>query len=154
MLDEQERQPHAFLGFGPNVDGPAAWADGARLNVLGRLGGLNAPQAVVAGKSVGEFGATLDPAAALAKNISILPGKSSEVSFVLGYTDNPTLIPKIIADTASQKPKDHGVPHLPPDATFERMKELALRTERGTRVNTHPRTTGATRDSPGGYWSF
>jgi cellobiose phosphorylase len=148
MLSEQDRQPHAFLGFGPNVEGPAAWADGSRLSVLGRLGGLEAPQAVVAGKSSGKFDATLDPAAALAKNLSIAPGKSSEVSFVLGYTDNLSLVPKIIAETASQKANQHGVPHFPPDTTFARMKELALRTERGPRVNTNPRTTGATETPP------
>ncbi|MBK7960408.1 MAG: DUF3131 domain-containing protein [Bdellovibrionales bacterium] len=148
MLNEQDRQPHAFFGFGPKAQGTTAWADGSRLSVLGRLGGLEEPQAVLAGKSAGKFEATLDPAAALAKDLSIAPGKSSEVSFVLGYTDNLSLIPKIIAETASQKASQHGVPHLPPDATFARMKELALRTERGPRVNTNPRTTGTTETPP------
>ncbi len=153
---EQARQPYGFFALGPNVTGAADWADGSRLNILGRLNGLAAPQAVVAGKSVGKYGPTLDPAAALAKSVSISQGQSAEVSFVLGFADDKNVIPNMIASFAAQKKSEQGAPQYPPDATVAKMDALNIATKRGLRMKNRPMPKRAANISPDkiGHWEM
>ncbi len=144
---EQERQPFGYLGLGNETPGGADRADGSRTHFLGRLGNLSAPQSVFQQKSKGEFGATLDPAAALSKTVTVAAGNSKEVTFVLGFTDSEALIPQLIASATSDVAgpttgkliaAKHGVPTLPPDATYDRMGELSRRTNRQVRISGKP----------------
>ncbi len=152
---EQERQPFGFFAISDDTKGNVDWADGSRTHILGRLGSLTAPRAVVEGKSAGEFGPTLDPAAALAKTLVIDPGKSSEVSFVLGYSDNAAQIPQLVASASLKTSMTaHGIPTLPPDRTHDRMRDLFQRTQSDLRINSQPKpiSSAPTRPETIGHW--
>lgn len=143
---EQERQPFGYLALGNETPGAADRADGSRTHFLGRLGNLSAPHSVFQQKSKGEFGATLDPAAALSKSVTVPAGKSKEITFVLGFADSEALIPQLIASasssaTGSALAAKHGVPTLPPDGTYDRMRELSRRTNRQVRISSKPEPT-------------
>lgn len=145
---DQDRQPHGFFALSDTTKGTADWADSSRQNILGRLGNLSAPKAVVEGKSEGKFGATLDPAGALAKSITVAPGKSGEVGFVLGFTDNKELVPQLLTGAATKVKSKSSVPTLPPDETYDRMSELYRRTTRDARINNSPKQVNLINSKP------
>jgi cellobiose phosphorylase len=151
---DQDRQPFGFFA----VDGKLDWADSSRTNIVGRLGSLAAPRAVVDGKAPGEFGATLDPAAALTKSIQVKSGAKGEVSFIFGHADDKHAIPEILARVRKDSKPDAGVPHYPPDDAHAQMQELSSRSERALRMtagrimpkSTAPDGTKAYRFDDGG----
>ena len=64
---------------------PAAdWVTADRAAFLGRHGSVARPAALARQRSPRAFGASLDPCAALTVNVSLAPGASEEVLFVLG----------------------------------------------------------------------
>ncbi|CAN5674647.1 hypothetical protein BH10BDE1_BH10BDE1_16770 [soil metagenome] len=136
--EEQDRQPFGFFTLGGGTPGAADRSDGGRTHFVGRLGNLGAPDGVFGRKSKGKFDATLDPAAALSKLITVGTGERKEVAFILGLTDDKAKIPQLVA-TASDHPipgvaPKRGIPTLPPDTTYDRMSELARRTKRSQRI--------------------
>lgn len=145
---EQDRQPFGFFAV---AGGAADWADSSRTNILGRLGSLAAPRAVIEGglsSSPGEFGATLDPAAALSKGLKVPKGERREVAFVFGIADDRAAIPGLIK-LASAPAAAHGVPHYPPDTSHKKMLELAARTDRASRIQQAPATPRPAQGKPG-----
>ena len=139
---EQDRQPYGFFAIaGKQLPD---WAGSSRTNILGRLGTLAAPKAVVDGALPpdGEFGATLDPAAVLSKGLKVKKGEKREVAFVFGVSDDRAAIPGLIKKAAMPS-AEHGVPHYPPDTAHKKMTELAARTERALRIQRAPLTPRA-----------
>ncbi|MCC7386492.1 MAG: DUF3131 domain-containing protein [Deltaproteobacteria bacterium] len=152
---EQDRQPFGFFAVGGRDGATVDWADGSRTSVLGRLGSLAAPRAVLEGASPGQFGFSLDPAAALSKSIRIPRGKQGEVSFLSGYSDRPEEIARLVRQErlGTKTSKKAGVPHYPPDPSHAKMLELAKRTRRELRIM--GRSAAGVEASPeqAGHWS-
>ncbi|HJW75380.1 MAG TPA: hypothetical protein VJ787_06875, partial [Thermoleophilia bacterium] len=156
---DQDRQPFGFfaLADGSTVSGRADWAGSSRTNILGRLGTLAAPRAVVEGglpsNARGDFGATLDPAAALSKNLKVPKGKKGEVAFVFGIADDKAAIPALIQQAglkqAALPAATHGVPHYPPDTSHKKMVELAARADRAARIQHAPLMPRPPQGKPG-----
>ncbi len=139
---DQDRQPFGFFAVAGNQKPEGVGS--SRTNILGRLGTLAAPRAVVEGtlSAEGEFGATLDPAAALSRSLHVKKGEKREVAFVFGISDDKAAIPGLIK-RASMPTVEHGVPHYPPDASHKKMAELEARTERALRIQRAPPTPRA-----------
>src|SRR5262249_53192094 len=74
----------AFVGAGPKPR--SATAD--RTEFLGCNGSVSAPAALGRGDLAGRFAPSLDPCAALMTDITVAPGPTTEVIFVIGQADN------------------------------------------------------------------
>ena len=72
-------------------DGPADSLTCDRAEFLGRNGHLAAPAGLTAGRPLsGRTGAALDPCGALQRRITLAPGASARLQFLLGQARNPT----------------------------------------------------------------
>ena len=82
---KERRNHYAFF----SVNAPVAGFDSDRETFIGTYGGFDAPQAVVAGKSGNSVADGWSPCASHCLEISLQPGESKELVFVLGYVENP-----------------------------------------------------------------
>jgi cellobiose phosphorylase len=82
----------AFLGVGPRPHSFTA----DRAEFLGRHGSPAEPAALRHGGLSGRVGATLDPCAAIMTEITVGPGQSQEVVFVLGQAENADDLRRIV----------------------------------------------------------
>src|SRR5262249_22532917 len=86
----------AFAAAGPRPR--AATAD--RTEFLGRNGTVSAPAALGRVNLAGRFGPSLDPCAALLTDITLAPGETKEVIFVMGQADSLERVRELVrADT-------------------------------------------------------
>jgi cellobiose phosphorylase len=83
----------AFAGVGPRPH--SATAD--RAEFLGRHGAPAAPAALSRAALSGRAGSFPDPCAALMTPITLAPGQTEEVVFVLGQADTPELASRLVA---------------------------------------------------------
>jgi cellobiose phosphorylase len=83
----------AFVAAGPSVR--SATAD--RTEFLGRNGSVSAPAALERVDLAGRFGPALDPCAALFTEITLDPGQTREVVFVLGQAEGLEQVRRLVA---------------------------------------------------------
>ncbi len=82
----RERRDHfAFYGVNAPIDG----FDTDRESFIGLYNGFDAPQNVVAGKAANSVAHGWSPIASHYFEISLAPGESRELTFILGYIENP-----------------------------------------------------------------
>ena len=82
----RERRDHyAFYGVNAPIDG----FDTDRESFVGLYNGFEAPQNVLAGKATGTVAHGWSPIASHYFEISLAPGESRDLVFVLGYVENP-----------------------------------------------------------------
>ncbi len=82
----RERRDHfAFYGVNAPIDG----FDTDRESFIGLYNGFDAPQNVVTGKASNSVAHGWSPVASHYFEISLAPGESRELTFILGYVENP-----------------------------------------------------------------
>ncbi|MDF2586499.1 MAG: glycosyltransferase 36 [Anaerocolumna sp.] len=82
---KERRDHYAFF----SVNAPIAGYDSDRESFIGTYNGFENPQAVIAGKSSNSVADGWQPIASHCLEISLEPGESKELVFVLGYVENP-----------------------------------------------------------------
>lgn len=82
---KERRDHYAFF----SVNAPIAGFDSDRESFIGNYNGFENPQAVAAGKSNNSVADGWSPIASHCLEISLEPGESKELVFVLGYVENP-----------------------------------------------------------------
>jgi cellobiose phosphorylase len=82
---KERRDHYAFF----SVNAPIAGYDSDRESFIGTYNGFENPQAVIAGKSSNSVADGWQPIASHSLEISLEPGESKELVFVLGYVENP-----------------------------------------------------------------
>ncbi|MBK6688135.1 MAG: hypothetical protein IPG45_26915 [Deltaproteobacteria bacterium] len=155
---EQDRQPFGFFAVAGKDGAKIDWAEGSRTELLGRLGSLAAPKAVVEGQSKQTFGVTLDPSAALSKSIKIGAGKKGEVAFLFDYAETKAEVTQLIRGErknleASKPTRKASTPHYPSDAGHSKMLELAKRTRRNLAIKSTAVPSMDAAPSEIGHWS-
>jgi cellobiose phosphorylase len=86
LTEYRERRDH-FAWFACSV--PVAGFETSREAFLGAYRGWDRPQAVELGAMTGSIAHGWQPIGALQATIALEPGESRDVTFVLGYTENP-----------------------------------------------------------------
>ncbi|SFR84187.1 GH36-type glycosyl hydrolase domain-containing protein [Anaeromicropila populeti] len=82
---KERRNHYAFF----SVNAPIAGFDSDRESFIGTYGGFDAPKAVVAGQSTNSVADGWSPCASHSVEISLEPGETKELVFILGYVENP-----------------------------------------------------------------
>ena len=83
----RERRDHyAFYGVNAHIDG----FDTDRDSFIGMYNGFDCPQNVMAGKSAQSIAHGWSPVASHCLELTLCPGESKELVFVLGYAENPS----------------------------------------------------------------
>ena len=82
---KERRNHYAFF----SVNAPLAGFDTDRETFIGTYGGFDAPKAVVAGKPGNSLADGWSPCASHCLAISLKPGETRDLVFILGYVENP-----------------------------------------------------------------
>ncbi len=82
---KERRDHYAFFSVNTPIDG----FDSDRESFLGTYNGFENPQAVAAGKSNNSVADGWSPIASHSVGLSLEPGESKELVFILGYVENP-----------------------------------------------------------------
>ena len=119
----RERRDHyAFFGVNRKFDG----FDTDRETFIGMYNGFDAPQQVLAGTSGNSVAHGWSPIASHRFDISLQPGESQELIFVLGYVENAPeekfVAPAVINKAKAQVMMDAFATGAQVDAAFEQLK--------------------------------
>ncbi len=118
----ERRNHYAFYGVNAPVDG----FDTDRETFIGMYEGFEAPRNVVAGKSSKSIAHGWSPVASHFLEISLEPGESRELVFVLGYAENPEedkfVAPGILNKKEALRVLDAFSSSARVDAAFEQLR--------------------------------
>ena len=119
----RERRDHyAFFGVNRAFDG----FDTDRETFIGMYNGFNAPQQVLAGTSGNSVAHGWSPVASHRFDLTLEPGASEELIFVLGYVENPPaekfVAPQVINKAKAQAMMDAFATGEQVDAAFARLR--------------------------------
>ena len=119
----RERRDHyAFFGVNRKFDG----FDTDRETFIGMYNGFNAPQQVLAGTSGNSVAHGWSPVASHRFDLTLEPGASEELIFVLGYVENAPeekfVAPQVINKAKAQKMMDAFATGSQADAAFAQLR--------------------------------
>ena len=123
----RERRDHyAFFGVNRAFDG----FDTDRETFIGMYNGFNAPQQVLAGTSGNSVAHGWSPVASHRFDLTLEPGASEELIFVLGYVENAPeekfVAPQVINKAKAQAMMDAFATGAQVDAAFARLRAFDL----------------------------
>ncbi|MCQ2141261.1 MAG: glycosyl transferase [Bacteroidales bacterium] len=101
---KERRNHYAFYTVNSSIDG----FDTDRESFIGLYNGFDAPQCVVEGKSSGSIAHGWSPVASHCIEVTLAPGESKDLVFLLGYGENPQE-EKFAADGTINKQRAHAL---------------------------------------------